>query len=261
MAWATPSRSGASSRPASGAVSPPVDSPAVRSITGCLTRSWCSADWSPRSPSAARSDRSSRAYRVSLARLIIASIFPMGLIWYTKLLPHDSDGLSLLIFVMMVGGVAGPGLVSLLVSHFGVRVVPFTLAGYAALTLAAFSSALRFRRRRARDCEPALTDVADECAMRRARCFARLLPDSMAVSTSKNSSFSGETRKLKRWPALTWNCGSIRATHPRYRRRLLTRISSPSSVIDVSSSWTMERRIESAQAFPPQGLQRGERRR
>jgi fucose permease len=80
-----------------------------------------------------------------LLGLIISSIFPMGLIWYTKLLPHDSDGLSVLILVMMIGGAAGPGLVSLLVSHFGVRVVPFTLAGYAALDLATFFSALRFR--------------------------------------------------------------------------------------------------------------------
>jgi fucose permease len=80
-----------------------------------------------------------------LLGLIIASIFPMGLIWYTKLCPHDSDGLSLLIFVMMIGGVAGPGLVSLLVSHFGVRVVPFTIAIYAVLDLAVFLSARRFR--------------------------------------------------------------------------------------------------------------------
>ena len=46
---------------------------------------------------------------------------------------------------MMIGGVAGPGLVSLLVSHFGVRVVPFTIASYAVLDLAVFLSALRFR--------------------------------------------------------------------------------------------------------------------
>lgn len=80
-----------------------------------------------------------------LLGLIIASIFPMGLIWYTKLCPHDSDGLSLLIFIIMIGGVAGPGAVSLLVSHFGVRVVPYTLASYAVLDLAVFLSALRFR--------------------------------------------------------------------------------------------------------------------
>jgi fucose permease len=80
-----------------------------------------------------------------LLGLIIASVFPMGLMWYTKLCPHDSDGLSLLIFIMMIGGVAGPGLISLLVSHIGVRVVPFTLASYAVLDLAVFASALRFR--------------------------------------------------------------------------------------------------------------------
>jgi fucose permease len=80
-----------------------------------------------------------------LLGLIIASIFPMGLIWYTTLCPHDSDGLSTLILFMMIGGVAGPGVISLLVSHFGVHVVPVTLAAFAALDLAVFVSALRFR--------------------------------------------------------------------------------------------------------------------
>jgi hypothetical protein len=69
----------------------------------------------------------------------------MGLIWYTVLCPHDSDGLSLLIFFMMIGGVAGPGLVSLMVSNFGVHVVPFVLAAYAVISLGIFTSALRFR--------------------------------------------------------------------------------------------------------------------
>jgi fucose permease len=84
-------------------------------------------------------------YAYPLLGLIIASIFPMGLIWYTLLCPHDSDGLSLLIFLMMIGGVAGPGLVSLMVSHFGVHVVPIVLAGFAVIALAVFTSALRFR--------------------------------------------------------------------------------------------------------------------
>jgi fucose permease len=84
-------------------------------------------------------------YAYPLLGLIIASIFPMGLLWYTMLCPHDSDGLSLLILFMMIGGVAGPGAVSLLVSQFGVHVVPFTLAAFAALDLAVFLSALRFR--------------------------------------------------------------------------------------------------------------------
>lgn len=84
-------------------------------------------------------------YAFPLLGLIIASIFPMGLIWYTTLCPHDSDGLSLLILFMMIGGVAGPGVISLLVSHFSIRVVPMTLAIIAFADLAVFFSALRFR--------------------------------------------------------------------------------------------------------------------
>ncbi len=84
-------------------------------------------------------------YAFPLLGLILASVFPMGLIWYTTLCPHDSDGLSLLIVLLMVGGVAGPGIVSLLVSHFGVHAVPLALASFAALDLVLFSSARRFR--------------------------------------------------------------------------------------------------------------------
>jgi FHS family glucose/mannose:H+ symporter-like MFS transporter len=84
-------------------------------------------------------------YAFPLLGLIIASIFPMGLIWYTTLCPHDSDGLSMLILFMMIGGVAGPGLISLLVSHFGVHVVPFAIATFAALDFGVFFSAIRFR--------------------------------------------------------------------------------------------------------------------
>jgi MFS transporter, FHS family, glucose/mannose:H+ symporter len=84
-------------------------------------------------------------YAFPLLGLIIASIFPMGLIWYTTLCPHDSDGLSLLILFLMIGGVAGPGAISLLVSHFGVHVAPVALAIFAVLSLSVFFSALRFR--------------------------------------------------------------------------------------------------------------------
>lgn len=80
-----------------------------------------------------------------LLGFIVASVFPMGLMWYTKLCPHDSDGLSFLILFMMAGGIAGPGLVSLMVSNFGVHVVPVTLAAFAGLDLLVFISALRFR--------------------------------------------------------------------------------------------------------------------
>jgi hypothetical protein len=42
-------------------------------------------------------------YAYPLLGLVIASVYPMGLIWYTVLCPHDSDGLALLIFFMMAG--------------------------------------------------------------------------------------------------------------------------------------------------------------
>lgn len=84
-------------------------------------------------------------YAFPLLGLIIASVFPMGLIWYTTLCPHDSDGLSILILFLMVGGIVGPAVVSLLVSNFGVHAVPFALAVFAALDVAVFASARRFR--------------------------------------------------------------------------------------------------------------------
>lgn len=77
--------------------------------------------------------------------LVLASIFPMGFIWYTVLCPHDSDGLSLMMVFMLIGGIAGPGAMSLLVSHFGIHVVPTTLATLAVIDLAIFASALRFQ--------------------------------------------------------------------------------------------------------------------
>ncbi len=80
-----------------------------------------------------------------LLGLIIASVFPMGLLWYTALCPGDSDGLSWLMLFTMVGGVAGPGIASLMVSHFHIHVVPVVLAGFALIDLSIFVSARRFR--------------------------------------------------------------------------------------------------------------------
>lgn len=77
--------------------------------------------------------------------LILASVFPMGLVWFTRLLPHDSDGITLILFAMMAGGVIGPGGVSLLVSHVGVGAIPYAFAAFAAIDLAIFASILRFR--------------------------------------------------------------------------------------------------------------------
>jgi len=84
-------------------------------------------------------------YAYPLVGFVIASIFPMGLMWYTTLCPNDSDGLSLMIFVMMAGGFLVPALVSVSVAHLGVRSVPFVLAAVLLGDLGCFLSALRFR--------------------------------------------------------------------------------------------------------------------
>jgi hypothetical protein len=62
--------------------------------------------------------------------------------------PHDGDGVALLILCMMAGGVVGPAIESVMVSAFGIRVVPIVLCGFALACLGVFSSALRFSPRR-----------------------------------------------------------------------------------------------------------------
>jgi len=84
-------------------------------------------------------------YAYPLLGLVLALVFPMGLIWYTTLCPHDSDGLALMLLFMMAGGVIGPGLESLMVSAFSVHVVPIVAAVLAFLNLVVFASALRFK--------------------------------------------------------------------------------------------------------------------
>ena len=79
-----------------------------------------------------------------LLGLILASVFPMGLVWFTRLLPHDSDGVTFVLFAMMSGGVIGPGGVSFLVAHFGTHAIPYAFAALAALDLALFAHIRRF---------------------------------------------------------------------------------------------------------------------
>jgi len=83
-------------------------------------------------------------YAYPVIGLLIASVYPMGLIWYTLLCPHDSDGLALMILFMMAGGIIGPGAESLMVSLVGIHVVPLVVATFALADLAVFASALRF---------------------------------------------------------------------------------------------------------------------
>ena len=83
-------------------------------------------------------------YLYPLVGFTLALVYPMGLIWYTALIPHDGDGVALLILCMMAGGVIGPAIESVMVSSFGIRVVPLVLSGFALACLGVFSSALRF---------------------------------------------------------------------------------------------------------------------
>lgn len=79
-----------------------------------------------------------------LMGLAIATVFPMGLHWYTLLCPHDTDGLAMMILFMFVGGALGPGTESLLVSAFGVHVVPLVIGAFALVDAVVFASARRF---------------------------------------------------------------------------------------------------------------------
>ncbi|MDE3065243.1 MAG: MFS transporter [Acidobacteriota bacterium] len=83
-------------------------------------------------------------YAYPVLGLAIAAVYPMGLIWYTVLCPHDGDGVALIILFMMAGGVIGPAAESLGVSLFGIHAVPVVIALFALCDLAVFASARRF---------------------------------------------------------------------------------------------------------------------
>jgi len=82
-------------------------------------------------------------YVYPLAGVFMALVYPMGLIWYTRLAPGDADGLAFIILVMMLGGVIGPAVTSALVSSAGVHVVPFCVVTFCLADLAVFLSARR----------------------------------------------------------------------------------------------------------------------
>ncbi|MGH3733735.1 MAG: MFS transporter [Acidimicrobiales bacterium] len=83
-------------------------------------------------------------YAYPVLGLALASVYPMGIVWFTRLCPHDRNGLALIVFCMMAGGVLGPGAESLLVSLVGVHVVPVVIAVLITLDLGVFASARRF---------------------------------------------------------------------------------------------------------------------
>ena len=93
-----------------------------------------------------------------LLGVALASVFPMGVAWYARLSPRDSDGVSMVMLFAMLGGVIGPGGVDVAVAHLGVRVVPVALAVLAALDLVAFASLTRGSRRHSSGAPAATSD-------------------------------------------------------------------------------------------------------
>lgn len=79
-----------------------------------------------------------------LAGLSLALVYPMGLVWFTRLNPGDHDGLAILVLTMMAGGVIGPALTGAAVSVAGVRAVPVCVSLLAAADLAVFLVARRY---------------------------------------------------------------------------------------------------------------------
>jgi fucose permease len=70
--------------------------------------------------------------------LAISPIFPTGIVWLARLRPGDARAGSWLFPATAVGGIAGPGLIGLVIAGFGVGWTPIVLAAVAAGMLLAF---------------------------------------------------------------------------------------------------------------------------
>lgn len=90
------------------------------------------------------SNRELAPWMYPLLGFAIASVFPLGMHWFTELRPHDVNGVGWLILVDMVGGAVGSGSENVGVALYGLRVVPFVAAGFAVVCLVVFTRALRF---------------------------------------------------------------------------------------------------------------------
>ena len=76
-----------------------------------------------------------------LAGLVLAPIFPTGVVWLAHLRPHDSTATAWLFPATSVGGVVGPAAIGLVIANAGVRWTPVVLAIVAALMVVAFWAA------------------------------------------------------------------------------------------------------------------------
>ena len=144
-------RSGAQSPPGSGSVSRSDESWPVPRVDATQTAVWyLAASLSPQRSVPAPTRPAPPPTSIPLVGFALALVYPMGLIWYTALIPHDGDGVALLILCMMAGGVIGPAIESVMVSSFGIRVVPVVLCGFALACLAVFRAPFASPRDRAR---------------------------------------------------------------------------------------------------------------
>lgn len=90
------------------------------------------------------SDRTAAPVLYPLIGLCVASVFPLGLHWFTELAPGDHTGVALVILVDMLAGAVGSGAENLGVATWGPRCVPFVAAGFAVVCGGVFLRALRF---------------------------------------------------------------------------------------------------------------------
>jgi fucose permease len=77
--------------------------------------------------------------------LVIAPIFPTGIVWLAKLRPDDARATSWLFPAAMVGGAVIPGGIGAVIGRFGVGWAPAVLSLGAAACLVSFSLAARRR--------------------------------------------------------------------------------------------------------------------
>ncbi len=75
--------------------------------------------------------------------LCIAPIFPTGIVWLSKLRPGDHRATAWLYPAASIGGVAGPGLIGIVIGEFGLTWTPVVLAVFAVAMTAAFLSVRR----------------------------------------------------------------------------------------------------------------------
>ncbi|HEX7263157.1 MAG TPA: MFS transporter [Candidatus Dormibacteraeota bacterium] len=77
--------------------------------------------------------------------LVIAPIFPTGIVWLAKLRPDDARATSWLFPAAMVGGAVIPGGIGAVIGRFGIGWAPAVLSLVAAACLISFSLAARRR--------------------------------------------------------------------------------------------------------------------